>query len=374
MLKTAHRQTTSPSKTAEATVSTVIIMCPSSSMSSSAGRSDLFRQYRFITADKSQLCDGRNLESLRIFASAEPSETTNKRAENDNVKPVEDSSSGRIASVKGYRPTSRRSRTERNSKKVQPRQQDEKTVQHSQPPQEQPPIKPKANSFLPRLSFESDHTLDDSYEEFVKESQAASRDVKISNKKEGPATTRHDSRDTSTESRPDNQQRRASDSLATSSHSTGTRVTMRKLSEPMHRCSLTNASVNGIMRPARYSSINLSAMADISSPPRKSSNDTIRRCTSQLSLHTYSSTASLSRSTSTSTFLHQKHSSEVPPLQRRSSEIIKPLKPRRTMSIADMANATWSSYPTPDNEEAKEKWVASGVAFSKNMEVYVFKK
>jgi len=43
------------------------------------------------------------------------------------------------------------------------------------------------------------------------------------------------------------------------------------------------------------------------------------------------------------------------------------------MSVADIANATWSNS-TPINEESKEEWVASGVAFSKSMEVYVFKK
>ena len=32
------------------------------------------------------------------------------------------------------------------------------------------------------------------------------------------------------------------------------RVLMRRLSEPMHRCTVTNKNVSGIMRPARYSS------------------------------------------------------------------------------------------------------------------------
>jgi hypothetical protein len=343
-------------------------MCSSSLMSSSAGRSDLFRNYRFITADKSQLCDGRNLESVRILSSAEPSETTDKVAVSDNVKPMEGNiSSDSVGRVKGYRPTSSRSRAE-----VQPRQQEE-TQQHSQP-QEQPSAKPKATSFLPSpLSLESDHALDDSYQEFIKESQAASREDKKSVKTERSATTQHESRD-STESRSSNQQRRASDSLTTSSQSSGTRVTMRKLSEPMHRCSHTNASVNGIMRPARYSSLNLSAMADTSSAPKKASNETIRHCTSQLSLHTRS-TASLSKSTSSSNLVNQGHSEVSLPLsRRRSADLIKPTKPRRRMSIADMANANWSSYPTPVNQEAKDNWVASGVAFSQSMEVYVFKK
>lgn len=40
------------------------------------------------------------------------------------------------------------------------------------------------------------------------------------------------------------------------------RVLMRRLSEPMHRCTVTNKNVSGIMRPARYSSNNLVALAN----------------------------------------------------------------------------------------------------------------
>ena len=46
------------------------------------------------------------------------------------------------------------------------------------------------------------------------------------------------------------------------SNNATTSVAMRKLSEPMHRCTVTNQNVSGIMRPARYSSNNLAVMAD----------------------------------------------------------------------------------------------------------------
>jgi hypothetical protein len=49
-------------------------------------------------------------------------------------------------------------------------------------------------------------------------------------------------------------------------------------------------------------------------------------------------------------------------------------KPTRTFSLADIANATWSSNATPIDQESKEEWATIGVAFSKSIEVYVFKK
>jgi len=340
-------------------------------MSSSAGRSDLFRNYRFITADKSQVCDGRNLESLRIYESSEPPKTTRKGVASDSDKAKEVESRVSVGRGKGCRPTSSRSK-ERNNEKVQPRQQEKAQPKVSQGRQ-QPSTKPKANSFLPNPSFfESDHTLDDSWLPELnkeKQSQAASPEVKKSVRKE-----RSESRD-STESRPGSQSRRSStgdSSLTGSSHSSGKKVTMRKLSEPMHRCSLTNASVNGIMRPARYSSINLSGMVDASPPSTNPSIQRIRKSTSQLSLSTYA-TPSLSKSTS-SNRLSQGNGASLS-TKRSSYDSLKPIKPRRTMSVADMANENWNSHPTPvDDQEAKDEWVASGVAFSKNMEVYVFKK
>lgn len=179
-----------------------------------------------------------------------------------------------------------------------------------------------------------------------------------------------ESRD-STESRPDRKPRRssASDSLASSTHSARRRVTMRKLSEPMHRCSHTNASVNGIMRPARYSSTNLAGMVAAGGP----TNGRIRKSTSQLTLSTYS-THSLSNSSSSNRLSNEKLGSLSSAGSLSSLEPSKSLKPRRTMSIADMANANWNSHPALVDQKTKDEWVASGVAFSKNMEVYVFKK
>lgn len=328
-------------------------MCSSSSSSASVGRSDVFRGYRFITADKSQVCDGRNLESVRL--SAEPPKTASKEVQGGSDKKGVDSSV--INGIgKGYRPTSSRHSKKRNNEK---RRQDKTQVSQER---QQPSTKPMVKSFLPDpMSLGSDHTLlDDScHQESTegKKRQPSSEEEGNAVKKERSAM-QHESRD-STESRPGSQARRSS--AGDSVSSSGGRVTMRKLSEPMHRCSHTNASVHGIIRPARYSSFNLSGMADSSSSER------IRKCTSQLALSTFPT-----KTTSSNRRLSQGQGSSLS--TRRSLDLLTLTKPRRTMSIADMANEDWNSHPIPVDQEAKERWVASGVAFSKNMEVYVFKK
>lgn len=338
-------------------------MCSSSSSSSSVGRSDVFRNYRFVTADKSQVCDGRNLESVRTFRSAEPPKNASKEVQGDG-----DKNNGLERSVidgigKGYRPTSSRHSKKRNNEK---RQQD--VTQGSQERQ-QPSTKPMANSFLPDLmSLGSDHTLlDDSWHQKSteeKKRQPSSEEEGNAVKKE--RSDESESRD-NTESRPGSQTRRRS-SAGGSVASSGGKVTMRKLSEPMHRCSYTNASVNGIMRPARYSSTNLSGMVDLSSGMvgSSSSDERIRKCTSQVALRTFPT-----KSTSSIRLSGQGQGSLS---TRRSLDVLTSTKPRRTMSVADMANENWSIPPSPVDQEAKDRWVASGVAFSKNMEVYVFKK
>lgn len=316
-------------------------MCSSSSSSSSVGRSDLLRNYRFITADKSQVCDGRhNLESMRLFRTAEPPKTATKEVGNGIGM--------------GYRPTSSRHSKKRNNEK---RQQD-KTQERQE--RQQPSAKPMGSSFLPNpMSLGSDHTLCDGscHQETNDEKK-----LQPSSKEEGNAVKKErslESRD-NTESRPGSQARRSS-AGGGSVASSGGRVTMRKLSEPMHRCSHTNASVHGIMRPARYSSVNLSGMVG------SNSSEGIRKCSSQLALST------LPRKTTSSNRLSgQRQQGSLS--TRHSYDLLTSTKPRRTMSVADMANENWNSHPTPVDQEAKDRWVASGVEFSKNMEVYVFKK
>ena len=320
-------------------------------------------------------------------SSAEPPKTkvASKAFKSDSEKKVERRTNTGKDAFNGYRPTSsRHSKAKvRNNEKVHPRQQDDTQRQPqpqvSQDRRPQPSSKVnKATSFIPGpLWFESDHTLDDSFHQEEKketESQAVPQEVKKPVKKERSSSMQQESRD-STESRPDRKPRRssASDSLASSTHSARRRVTMRKLSEPMHRCSHTNASVNGIMRPARYSSTNLSGMVATTSPPALPSNGRIRKSTSQLTLSTYS-THSLSNSSSSNRLSNEKLGSLSSASSLGSLEPSKSSKPRRTMSIADMANANWNSHPALVDQRTKDEWVASGVAFSKNMEVYVFKK
>src|SRR5210317_937570 len=101
-------------------------MCPPSfsNMSSSSCMSDVFRNYRLSTADKSQVCDGRNLDDLRVHLSTKPS----KNSTAEDIKPKK---KGTRKTDYSYRPTS--SRIDRSKA-------EQRTTTQPQQPQ---PAKPK---------------------------------------------------------------------------------------------------------------------------------------------------------------------------------------------------------------------------------------
>ena len=156
------------------------------------------------------------------------------------------------------------------------------------------------------------------------------------------------------------------------------RVTVRKLSAPMHRCTTTNKKTVGIMRPARYSSNNLAAMANENSPQsserktlphlgeecvRSNENNNKTREGYQpmrrrsIETHPPNLFVSLGLSSVLGTPSPQKSTSTegLNMLNRKGSKM------RRNKSMVDM-------------KMGNANWVASGVEFSKSMEVYLFQK
>lgn len=337
-------------------------MCPPSSSSSSSISSTMhtiFGKYKLATADKSQVCDGRNLESaLQMFKSAE-----HKAKDKEKVVDINYAMPNKKLEMSGnYSPTptscsssrsKTKTKTEQNKKQQQPQGNQDQEDQERQDPL----AKPKARSFLPNpFSTESDDVLDDNNfllldncEAFMQDERRPASPEVMKSAKERPR--QHEARDIHSTQSPSNQQR------ATSGGSPGSRVTMRRLSEPMHRCSVTNASVSGIIRPPRYTSNNLSATAD----------------TGMCFARDFRSNKHIRKSTSTSDFFRQSLLSKMSLLSDgKCSDDLS--KPTRTFSLADIANATWSSNATPIDQESKEEWATIGVAFSKSIEVYVFKK
>lgn len=114
--------------------------------------------------------------------------------------------------------------------------------------------------------------------------------------------------------------------------SSGSRMTVRKLSEPMHRCSTTNQTVSSIMRPAKYSSNNLAALGKSTLVNCGEKNDTNQPSDVGYSIDDDE------KPTGDTSFGSNKIS--------------------RCVSVPNFSDA---------------KWIASGVDFSKSMEVYVFK-
>mmetsp|Transcript_14562 Transcript_14562/g.31660 ORF Transcript_14562/g.31660 Transcript_14562/m.31660 type:complete len:413 (+) Transcript_14562:174-1412(+) len=139
------------------------------------------------------------------------------------------------------------------------------------------------------------------------------------------------------------------DSNTTSSSRMSGPRCVRKLSEPRHRCSTTNQKVSGIMRPARYSSNNLAGMVSSPSPPpvitKKSSN--VRRNASCIDLSS---------------------------MNKETFDELGSAPPVRTISVENFHRFKTNNGINPEPQDMSHAhWIASGVNFSKNMEVYLFK-
>jgi len=253
----------------------------SDTSSFNAARRSSITEYKQTTADVSQVCDGRNLDQLRCDAGTEPTQASRSRRL--------PGSPGRNVSL-GETPG---------------------PASLTCPPISEVAVdKEKHNQYFGKdrgakqCGYESDA---ENIDQLFNHSAARKGNTNDQDPQEHIRSTSLDSL-TSNSSQ-------ASCTCNTSTSKVAEQVTIRKLSEPMHRCRTTNSSISGIMKPCRYSSNNLCAMN--ASHMERRFNDSVDGGTQ--------------------------------PMRRRSS-------------CTDLHSASRSS-----------EWVAHGVNFSKSMEVYVFK-
>ena len=252
-----------------------------------SGVTSLIKNYKLSTADISQVCDG-NWDTLK---------STVKPTDGGQPKSAAD-----IASSLSYRPARHgRSRSRSNSRSR--RHSIDSAFEEKQ--QDGP-----SSSFLPGASFTSNDGESFGFLDLSEKTDISEKTDSSERRSSAPDLT-------SQKRRPSRRVSDGDDSRSSLRTSGSRNVVMRKLSEPMHRCSTTNSSVSGIMRPSRYSSNNLAAM-DCSA-----------------------GSAGLGRTTSCLNFSS---------LQSQGTD--NPSLPRTTSAT----------------------WVAHGVEFSKIMEVYVFEK
>jgi len=159
--------------------------------------------------------------------------------------------------------------------------------------------------------------------------------------------------------------RRLSGQSTSSESSSQPRVKLLHASKPMHRA-LSNQDIPGILRPARYSSTNLADMA--AGYESGASSPLIRREINRISNDTKK--ASLLAATSS----HRLDFRSVSSLTRRStaSSTGQLQNKSRLQQQAGRSLSRMNSKPNPIHKNAE--WVASGVNFSQNMEVFVFQK
>lgn len=351
--------------------------------------SSLSKKYKCMTADKAQVCDGRNWEAVRDTLELESTTSSADSMDDQDEKRLNNNNKGStdgIANMLRYRPTSKKS--------LLPNEAEIPIVSSEEKRRDS---KSSQSSFIPHASFNSDsetsmldlsqHSGNSANEAQQSEKHIASRrysaDDSTEDKSRGAGdlafrpNASHSTRrsaagregddgtsgrtnrrstigDISTSSGTNN--RRSSNGDISTSSRTNRRNTvgedgantsrskpiLRKLSKPKHRCVETNQSVLGIMRPARYSSNNLASLNstnDLSGMSRRHSVNNL----SAMGVH-----QSLEMPISTS----------YSGLPRGGSNA--------SFDVNNMKNGT--------NSMANASWVAHGVQFSKSMEVYVFKK
>lgn len=144
------------------------------------------------------------------------------------------------------------------------------------------------------------------------------------------------------------------------------RVTVRQLSEPMHRCNTTNQNVSGIMRRAKYSSNSLSTMASVASDGSSPTAPVtgMKRVSSRRKNSFSRRNASVSNLTSMKTRASQGELRCSIPSPSRTLSV------EQFQGLEQIMSGETMSY---GNEMENDDWIASGVDFSKSMEVYLFK-
>jgi len=165
-------------------------------------------------------------------------------------------------------------------------------------------------------------------------------------------------------------------SSSSSTKEPGSRATVRKLSEPMHRCSTTNQKLSGIMRSARYSSNNLAAMATqpTIATPTLGRKDIVNNSQRQPTIATPTlggkDVVNDRQRRRSATIVNSTSFTESSTVRKfdlgLSGRVIDP-PPLRTKSCHNFNDPTVQ-------DATREEWVASGVKFSKSMEVYLFKR
>lgn len=162
--------------------------------------------------------------------------------------------------------------------------------------------------------------------------------------------------------------RRLSGQSTSSESSSQPRVKLLHASKPMHRA-LSNQDISGILRPARYSSTNLADMAaGYELGDTSCSSPLIRRYREINRISNDMKKASLLAATSS----HRLDFRSVSSLTRRSTA-------SSTGQLNKSRQQAGRSLSRPNplhgmGEEKNADWVASGVNFSQNMEVFVFQK
>jgi hypothetical protein len=290
----------------------VVRQSPRFSMVPDRTMAALMQSYKLETADKAQVCDGGSWEAIRDRVTNSPETKGSKK-------------------IYIYRPINRSLRlgeTEIPIVSSEEKRREEKRRD-----------KQSTSSFIPRASF-SDGDSELGFLDLSEKSKdhdgtkKTSRHI-IERSVSDPDASLHEPRASRREStgcgtpgdasrRPS---RRASSGDLTRDAAGGSKAVMRKLSKPRHRCSMTNQSVSGIMRPARYSSNNLAGLNSRNSASNLSGlNSVSSNNLSALGLG----------------------------LRRNSCNSNASFDTNVTSTTTSMSNATW---------------VAHGVEFSKNMEV-----
>ena len=332
-------------------------------------RKFLHKTHKFITADLCIIVDGQNYESYR-HATADKMKMINRSC-NDLSKYYKPVSSRGSSGGSMKQSTSSATLSTAESSSYTTCDQLDASQRSVSPPH----VLDWLRSASATAQKKQQQQQQDRIRNRVSSSQSSLPDLEAIRRRRASASgsskqrRRHSIQEIDPARRSATRSRRLSGQSTSSESSTQPRVKLLHASKPMHR-TLSNQDISGILRPARYSSTNLADMA--SGYESGAPSPLIRREINRISNDMKSLLGAASP--------HRLDFRSVSSLTRRSTtastgQLQNKSRLQQQQAGRSLSRMNSKTNPIHDTRGKKNaEWVASGVNFSQNMEVFVFQK
>lgn len=371
-----------------------------------------WKMYKYLMADKSQVCDGRSMETLRRNADHDMCGDFT-----ESKQPTNHSGSSSVnGKLDFYKPVRAASRSKGNPPRLQQEPQEQDHSERSRISSNDSPSL-SSLSLLEQTCLSDSIDTSDSIIPRTKSNQDKSKHRSMSDPPliSNPSIPRVEDDDNAIQPGPSlsrrssSQWRRSSDSDSSSSN----KVALRKKYEPRHRCPDFNQMVTGIVKPSRYTksrdagqshtslanlagaistaasscvaSSTTSPTANSNSATDDSNNKRVKIAKPRGRVQRGNSLPASLRPAQLSGSLSQLKPSEINKLKNYLVDTSCSFSEEEeeeennvgasvsTSKFNNSANNIWD-ISRHNNDDYNQSWVANGVDFSASMEVYLFEK